>query len=70
VRSDIEPGLLLRGERSRLARALGNLVDNALRHGSPPIIASIVEFHGGTLTTINTTEGADVKLRLPAARAG
>lgn len=30
---DAVPGLLIRGDRLRLEQALGNLVDNALRHG-------------------------------------
>jgi signal transduction histidine kinase len=34
VVSEAAPGLAVRGDRVRLEQALGNLVDNALRHGS------------------------------------
>ena len=45
------PGLVLRGDRMRLEQALGNLVDNALRHGSGQVSLSahgadgVVELH-------------------------
>jgi two-component system OmpR family sensor kinase len=37
LRTDVDPGLVVRADRLRLDQALGNLVDNAFRHGSPPV---------------------------------
>jgi signal transduction histidine kinase len=37
VRSGVPQGLVVRADRLRLEQALGNLVDNARRHGAPPI---------------------------------
>lgn len=36
LRSDIEPGLKLRANRALIGQALSNLVENALKYGSPP----------------------------------
>ncbi|HJR26954.1 MAG TPA: HAMP domain-containing sensor histidine kinase [Acidimicrobiales bacterium] len=33
----IPPGLRVRADRARLSRVLGNLLENAVRHGSPPV---------------------------------
>jgi len=40
LRVDAEPGLMLDADELRLSQALGNLVDNALRHGSGAITLS------------------------------
>jgi PAS domain S-box-containing protein len=40
IRATAEPGLLVRGDRDRLAQAVDNLVANALRHGAPPVLVS------------------------------
>lgn len=51
IQVDSAQDVLLRGDRLRLEQALSNLVDNALRHGSSPIIlaasehAELVEIH-------------------------
>ncbi len=37
VEASAEPGLLVRGDRDRLAQAVDNLIANALRHGTPPV---------------------------------
>ncbi|MEU5727274.1 ATP-binding protein [Micromonospora sp. NPDC047738] len=37
LRCHAEPGLTVRGDASRLGRALTNLIDNAARYGVPPI---------------------------------
>jgi signal transduction histidine kinase len=113
VRSSVERGIVVRADRMRLEQALGNLVDNALRHGSPPvtilaeyngravelhilddgpgfapgrlgqafertgrsgaggfglglpIVASIVQAHGGEVSAANGASGADVRMTLP-----
>ncbi len=36
-----EPGLVVDGDADRLAQALDNLVNNALRHGSPPVTVDV-----------------------------
>jgi signal transduction histidine kinase len=51
LHSEIQPGLNVRADRLRLEQALGNLIDNALRYGSPPVrleartVAGAVEIH-------------------------
>ena len=40
VRADVEPGIAVRADPGRLEQALGNLVDNALRHGEGPVLIS------------------------------
>ncbi|MBI2242884.1 MAG: PAS domain S-box protein [Nocardioides sp.] len=40
VEATAEPGLLVEGDRDRLGQAVDNLVANALRHGSPPVLVS------------------------------
>jgi heavy metal sensor kinase len=51
VRAEQRPGLWLRGDRIRLEQALGNLVDNALRHGAGEVrlraaaVDEVVELH-------------------------
>jgi signal transduction histidine kinase len=37
---DAEPGLLVQGDRDRLAQAVDNLVGNAVRHGVPPVVVA------------------------------
>jgi two-component system OmpR family sensor kinase len=39
---DVEPGLAIRGDRLRLEQALGNLVDNALRHGGGRVQLEVI----------------------------
>jgi signal transduction histidine kinase len=43
---DASPVLELRGDRLRLEQALGNLVDNALRHGSGVVTLSAAAANG------------------------
>jgi two-component system OmpR family sensor kinase len=39
-------GLAIRGDRLRLEQALGNLLDNAARHGGPPVTLAARSAHG------------------------
>ncbi len=43
---DAAPGLLIQGDRVRLEQALGNLVDNALRHGGGRVSLRAVTVNG------------------------
>jgi PAS domain S-box-containing protein len=38
IRLDAPPGLYVRGDPDRLAQAVDNLLNNAVRHGSPPVL--------------------------------
>ena len=40
IEATAEPGLLVEGDRDRLAQAVDNLIANALRHGTPPVLVS------------------------------
>ena len=40
IEASAERGLLVRGDRDRLAQAVDNLIANALRHGAPPVRVS------------------------------
>jgi two-component system OmpR family sensor kinase len=40
-------GTIVRGDRARLEQALGNLVDNALRHGSGDVVLEVRPVRGG-----------------------
>jgi two-component system, OmpR family, sensor kinase len=46
VRAESEDGLLVRGDRIRLEQALGNLVDNALRHGAGEVRLAATKDNG------------------------
>ncbi|MDX6630465.1 MAG: hypothetical protein QOH00_2711 [Gaiellales bacterium] len=52
------PGLRLRGDRIRLEQALGNLVENALRHGDGAVTLSAKEGAGGVVELHVRDEGA------------
>jgi signal transduction histidine kinase len=41
--TEVPAGLAVRGDRLQLEQALGNMVDNALRHGAGPVVLSAVE---------------------------
>ncbi len=41
-----EEGLVIEADRARLERALGNMADNALRHGGGPVVLRAVSDHG------------------------
>jgi two-component system, OmpR family, sensor kinase len=43
---DVPPDLVVRGDAPRLEQALGNLVDNALRHGRGPVRLTATEHAG------------------------
>jgi signal transduction histidine kinase len=58
LRADAVPGLALDADELRLSQALGNLVDNALRHGE------------GTITLIARQAGAAVELEVADEGAG
>lgn len=47
ARASSEPGLVVAGEPRRLRRAIGNLVDNAVRHGRAPIEVDARSTAGG-----------------------
>jgi PAS domain S-box-containing protein len=40
LETEAEPGLVVTGDRDRLAQAVDNLIGNALRHGIPPVCVS------------------------------
>jgi two-component system OmpR family sensor kinase len=50
-------GLRVRGDRIRLEQALGNLVDNALRHGGGPVRLSAVQTDG--VVELHVTDDGD-----------
>ncbi|GAB2444906.1 hypothetical protein GCM10027062_26680 [Nocardioides hungaricus] len=52
VRVDIAPDLVVRGDAERLEQVLFNLVNNALRHGRPPVV----------IGAVRTPEGVDVSV--------
>ena len=54
---DASPGESVLGDRLRLEQALGNLVDNALRHGSGTVRLDAVAANGGVVLGV-TDEGA------------
>ncbi len=56
VSADSAPGLRLRGDRMRLEQALGNLVENALRHGGGAVTLS-AGAAGGTIELHVRDEG-------------
>ncbi len=58
LRVDAEPGLILDADELRLSQALGNLVDNALRHGA------------GAITLSARRAGAEVELAVADEGAG
>jgi two-component system, OmpR family, sensor kinase len=58
LRVEAEPDLVVRGDELRLSQALGNLVDNALRHGA------------GAITLSARRAGADVELEIADEGAG
>ncbi len=42
VRTNVPSGLLVQGDELRLEQALGNMIDNALRHGAAPVTLTAV----------------------------
>ena len=50
-------GVRVQGDRIRLEQALGNLVDNALRHGGGPVRLSAVEANG--VVELHVTDGGN-----------
>jgi PAS domain S-box-containing protein len=58
VVTDVPEGLVVRGDRDRLAQALENLVANSLRHGQPPVRVEARE------------EAGEVRIRVRDAGAG
>lgn len=52
VRSEVEPGLTLRGDPTRLHQVVRNLVDNALRHGGGSCTVSAVRSSGTVQLTV------------------
>jgi signal transduction histidine kinase len=46
VRAEPAPGIQLRGDSARLEQALGNMVENALRHGRGPVTLSAATVNG------------------------
>lgn len=84
VVAEIEPGVVISGDRDRLEQAVSNLVDNALRHGAPPVVigarrtGELVEIHvtdhGPGLNADDLArvdgQGAGRSARLEGGRAG
>jgi two-component system OmpR family sensor kinase len=54
IRVDVAPGLRLAADPARLRQALGNLVDNALRHGSGEIVLTA---RGGPAVELEVADG-------------
>jgi signal transduction histidine kinase len=65
IRTADTGSLVLRVDRLRLEQAVGNLVDNALRHGAG-VVTLGAEMHGADLTIRITDEGPG----LPESIAG
>ncbi|HEY7536468.1 MAG TPA: ATP-binding protein [Gaiellaceae bacterium] len=57
IEVEVAPGLHLRGDRVRLEQALGNLVDNALRHGGGEVRLSATQVVGAV--ELHVTDGGD-----------
>ena len=54
-----DPDLVVEGDRDRLAQAIDNLVTNALRHGTPPVVVD-TEVDDATVTILVTDAGTGV----------
>ena len=52
VEVDIDGDVQVQADRARLRRIIANLVDNALRHGSPPVHLRAVDADGWTLIEV------------------
>ncbi|CAI9409136.1 Sensor histidine kinase RcsC [Nocardioides sp. T2.26MG-1] len=53
-----EPGLVVQGDRDRLAQAVDNLVANALRHGVPPVrVSARASGEDGAVVEIEVRDG-------------
>lgn len=59
VVAEVAPGVIVNADRDRLAQALDNLVNNALRHGRPPVHVTVT--HDATTVEIRVSDhGAGV----------
>jgi two-component system, OmpR family, sensor histidine kinase MtrB len=56
IHSEVPAGLVVEADRLRVEQALVNLVDNAMRHGRPPVTLSAAE-HPDRLELHVTDEG-------------
>ncbi len=50
----------VRGNAAELTRAVGNLLDNAVRHGSSPTVVALTERPGGTAVLTVTDDGPGI----------
>ncbi|MEV5693010.1 MFS transporter [Micromonospora globbae] len=55
LRCHAEPGLTVRGDATRLGRAVTNLIDNATRHGTPPITITAGQVDALVRITVHDT---------------
>lgn len=63
-RVDYEPDAVIYGDRAALTRIVQNLVNNALRHGRPPVEVSLTTTDGSaTLTVTDHGEAIDAESR-------
>lgn len=49
---EVPPGLVVDADRERLEQVLVNLVENALRHGAPPVVVEGASVRDGARITV------------------
>jgi PAS domain S-box-containing protein len=63
----VPAGVTVQADPRRLEQVVGNLVDNGLQHGSPPVVVALAETHAdGTVELVVSDKGAGVEPELVA----